>query len=1247
MYYHPNYNCMNILMLNCNSITNKIGEIKDILNKHEPDIFALCETWLHNYEPKFSNYTTEWKHRGGHGGGIGLLINKNVQYRVLPLQLYVNGVLECQAITVYNRKGKTTNILNLYNPNKDLTVGEFKHYIKQLGSSFLILGDFNAHTSLLVSETVRANATGITLEDAILEEEVCLINEIDLPTYIDRRTGNKSCLDLCLSSPNLATLTNIRPFLDVGSDHMCLKVTVEVEPFKSREVHLPKWKTDATSLSNFSNHYISPTIMNPNNVNSTVEDLVARISNSADICLTKQSKPAAAKSKKTPWWSKECAVAVKDRRLAHRKFWKHPTVYNKINYKAKSAKVKNVVKLAKQSSLQSYVSSLSSEVSQAKVWAKIKAFKSAYSPQTFPITENNTLILDDKRKADILCKHYQEKASHSLQNIFVNELEAKINHNNNSYNSTIARCEFNYCLNSLKNTAPGPDRITNSMIKSLHPSYKDELFSIYSQSLATGDVPKLFKIGHVIPIIKPNKPKEDCASYRPITLLSCLGKFLEKIIQRRLEHFVETNNILQTNQCGFRPGKETCDILLQLKDNIYDAIQQKKYLACMYVDLEGAFDVVWWHGLLYKLANIGIDGNLLLWFKNYLTDRKIKVTLRGQLSDEKEIKAGVPQGAVLSPILFNIMLHDLPTQEDIQVYVFADDITIACSDTDPKIVQRKLQGYTDQLIHWTTKWGLKISSTKTKIQHFTRKRASPPVLVLDGAPVKYAKQQKLLGIIFDSLCLTWNPHINYLHSDCLRRISIMKIISSFKWGASTDILKMFYIAYVRSKILYGSPAFSQLSERNLNKISVIQNSCLRLMLGARKTTPILSLEAESQLPPLRLLLPYKAALKYIKIMCRPEEEVTTNSILNNYRQDQHTSFAYTSKAYLKELGLPKVKILPSPVITTTEPWSNFQDIIYTEYPCNEYNNFEFQEYLHLNFPEHTDLYTDGSKNDSPSTAAGIYIPSKKISVSWLMNPNHTVIAAELFAIRKALQYIDRNIPGNCIVFSDSLSALQLIGEKLKVYKEIVEEIKILLIKLNTRNNVVLHWVKSHVGIQGNEAADKAANLGHKNDRSCLYQLHAEEILCIVKKYFTEHWDNYWKNSCLKTGKGLHHYNIRDSVSTPTPVVSKTRLGSVALYRYRLGHVGVGEHMARFNMADSPLCEACNVLESIEHVLLNCIQYNQQRETLMKDIKMIVGKDKVITLKTILGGGNTLTEKNVQILNMVEKYLCTTKLIGKI
>lgn len=280
-------------------------------------------------------------------------------------------------------------------------------------------------------------------------------------------------------------------------------------------------------------------------------------------------------------------------------------------------------------------------------------------------------------------------------------------------------------------------------------------------------------------------------------------------------------------------------------------------------------------------------------------------------------------------------------------------------------------------------------------------------------------------------------------------------------------------------------------------------------------------------------------------------------------------------------------------------------------------------------------------------AAGIYIPSRTTSVSWKISPEHTVLGAELFAIKMALQFIEKYMNGRCIIFTDSLSALHLIQGKMKSYKQTVEDIKVLLAKLNIEKHVVLHWVKAHVGITGNEVADQTANLGHKNDRSCIYKLHVEEILCQLKGKFLESWDTYWKDSCHKSGKGLHLLGIRDSIKTPNPVASRSRAGSVALHRYRLGHVGVASHLFRFNMIESPLCMSCNVGESIEHVLIACKKYDTSRRKLKEKITRIVGPQTEITMRTILGGGNFEEEKNRSILSALQDFIYETKLIESI
>ena len=158
-----------IYSLNCNSINNKLGELKKLLLDRQPDIVCLCETWLsERFVPKFDNYIAEWKHRGSAGGGLGLLIHKNVQHRKLVVSDFAGGVLEAQAVQIHMRSSEPLNILNIYNPNKNVTVEEFEHYLGMIGNKFLAIGDFNAHSPVLDSTVRSSNPTGRSLESCLL-----------------------------------------------------------------------------------------------------------------------------------------------------------------------------------------------------------------------------------------------------------------------------------------------------------------------------------------------------------------------------------------------------------------------------------------------------------------------------------------------------------------------------------------------------------------------------------------------------------------------------------------------------------------------------------------------------------------------------------------------------------------------------------------------------------------------------------------------------------------------------------------------------------------------------------------------------------------------------------------------------------------------------------------------------------------------------------------------------------------------
>ena len=183
-------------ILNCNSLTNKLPELKEHISSSSPTILCLSETWLTDrFTPRFLNYCTEWKHRLGQvGGGLGILIHQETLYKPLDLTPFPMGVLEIHGITLYSSSGSTIQIINIYNPLKNVTCAEFHHYCAQLGNTFIIVGDFNAHTSLTDTNDRTSNPTGVALKYLMDDFPICLINPPNFYTYKDRRTFKMSCL---------------------------------------------------------------------------------------------------------------------------------------------------------------------------------------------------------------------------------------------------------------------------------------------------------------------------------------------------------------------------------------------------------------------------------------------------------------------------------------------------------------------------------------------------------------------------------------------------------------------------------------------------------------------------------------------------------------------------------------------------------------------------------------------------------------------------------------------------------------------------------------------------------------------------------------------------------------------------------------------------------------------------------------------------------------------------------------------
>ncbi len=236
-------------------------------------------------------------------------------------------------------------------------------------------------------------------------------------------------------------------------------------------------------------------------------------------------------------------------------------------------------------------------------------------------------------------------------------------------------------MQDLKDTAAGEDDIHNQMLQDLPCSSKHLLLDLFNNIWKGEPYPEAWKTSKIIPLLKPNKDKYQIKSYRPVALTSCLGKLMERMVNARLSWMLHKNNIFHHTQCGFRPKTGTIDALLQLTEECHESLHQTKYTVIVFLDLEGAFDKVWWEGLILKAASAGIVGNMLRWIKSFLSDRYIKVQVGNATSNKSQINSGTPQGSVISPVIFNIMMYDLPgvIPQGCKEVTFADDRTIYAS----------------------------------------------------------------------------------------------------------------------------------------------------------------------------------------------------------------------------------------------------------------------------------------------------------------------------------------------------------------------------------------------------------------------------------------------------------------------------------------------------------------------------------------------------------------------------------------
>jgi hypothetical protein len=329
-----------------------------------------------------------------------------------------------------------------------------------------------------------------------------------------------------------------------------------------------------------------------------------------------------------------------------------------------------------------------------------------------PFKHDNKIILTPEEKSNLLADNFEENHKNPLKNN-APKFDSFISHQTSrNLGNIFDFSEVDYPtvgelsghIKAMKNRkSPGADNIHNSLIKNLPENGLIFLNLILAACLKLAYFPSKWKKANVIPIKKPGKDPSSVASYRPISLLSSLSKLLEKVILKRLLSFADSNNIIPKEQHGFRSRYSTTNQLMRITNYIKSKLNEKFSTGMILLDVEKAFDRVWHEGLIYKMLKLRFPLYLTKIVSSFLQGRSFQVSINGKLSSLRHFKFGVPQGAVLSPFLFNIFTSDFPRSQNCKLAMYADDTSFLSSSPYAHVIIRNLQTYAAMIKTYMTK----------------------------------------------------------------------------------------------------------------------------------------------------------------------------------------------------------------------------------------------------------------------------------------------------------------------------------------------------------------------------------------------------------------------------------------------------------------------------------------------------------------------------------------------------------------
>ncbi len=532
----------------------------------------------------------------------------------------------------------------------------------------------------------------------------------------------------------------------------------------------------------------------------------------------KNRRPSHVKPK---WWNKDIADCLRAKKEAHNKLKFSGDNEVRTRFVELRRTAKRLIKHSKRST-ELHVAN-QSKTNPKEFYSFIRQKRVNTSSIGPLIDENGESYNDDEQLSNILNNFFASVFTTGEPNNIPTVPAIITNKNDVLHTFSITESDVSKCIDKLKiNKTPGPDTISPRILKEVKSELVKPLTLLFNTSLQSGSLPDDWKLANVTPIFKKGSKSLPC-NYRPISLTSIVCKMLETLIRDKLVNHLEKNKLINNTQHGFRYKRSCLTNLLDFFYDIFNQYDENKAVDIIYLDFQKAFDKVPHKRLLTKLKSHGIQGVILKWIGNWLTNRKQRVVINGKASEWIDVTSGVPQGSVLGPVLFLVYINDIDDGITSIISKFADDTKIANSVVSYEQVI-EMQKNLDKLSEWGKKWLMSFNADKCKVLHIGY-RNDKAKYVLNGTQLKSVENEIDLGVTISS-----NLKPSQQCSNVVKKANkvIGLIGRSFEYKSKDTILTL-YNSLVRPLLEYCVQAWCPYYQKDIDKLERVQRRVTKMI----------------------------------------------------------------------------------------------------------------------------------------------------------------------------------------------------------------------------------------------------------------------------------------------------------------------------------------------------------------------------------------------------------------------------------